>query len=203
VKSTRALVAAMSASVLSETGASRWCETSFAGERAAQDFLLAFPEATFICVHRSLSCVLGDAATAYPWGLAGSPFWRYAGPHPGNNVATIAAFWVNRTASLLSFEERNQDACLRVVVDDSSADHLSSSRAIFAALSIDTGDSDLTWSAPHDESRDGQGTLTFAERPVPTQLVPAPLLAQIQTLHSKLNLRLEPSVRAQSIHDHI
>src|SRR5262245_42264869 len=97
LKSVRSMVNTMATVIQCGSGATRWCETSFAGRAAAETFLQVIPEATFLCLHRSLGAVIAEAISGYPWGLGSSPFWPYAAGHPGNNVATITAYWTAHT----------------------------------------------------------------------------------------------------------
>ena len=137
VKSLRSLVSTMAAVVQSRSGATRWCEIAFAGSAAAEAFLRIFPEATFICLHRSLRAVFADGMRAYPWGLGGSPFWGHAAGHPGNNVATIAEYWVAHTQELLVFEDRHPKCSLRVRHED-LIDHPERAKsAIYDFLGLD------------------------------------------------------------------
>jgi hypothetical protein len=85
-------------------GVSRWCETAVAPPGMARSFLRVFPAASVICLHRTLTGGLTERLRAYPWGLGNSPFWPYAGPHPGNNIAPIADYWMTSAEQLLAFE---------------------------------------------------------------------------------------------------
>ena len=55
---------------------------------------------------------------AYPWGWVAAPSGHSPGPNPGNNVATIAAYWIACTEPLLEFEARHRGRCLRVRYED-------------------------------------------------------------------------------------
>lgn len=103
----------------------------------AETFLRIFPEAAFLCLHRNLAGVFADGTAAYPWGLGGSPFWAFAGPHPGNNVATIASFWAACTESLLDFETAHPQSCLRVRCEDLDTDPGGQASKIFGHLGIE------------------------------------------------------------------
>ena len=118
VKSIRRLVNSMAIVLGSSTGSNRWCETAYAGVAPAEAFIRVFPEAKFLCLHRSLSGVFGEGLRAYPWGLGDSPFWQQPSPIPGNNVATISAYWVVRTGQLLEFEDRNPQCSIKVRYED-------------------------------------------------------------------------------------
>jgi len=118
IKTVRMLADAMTTVIRAETGAKRWCETVFAAPATAETFLRIFPEAMFVCLHRSLEGVLAEGIQAYPWGLGGSPFWPYPGGHPDNVPTTIASYWAAHTKSLLSFQTKYDKSCIRVSYED-------------------------------------------------------------------------------------
>lgn len=122
VRSVRALLGGMAAVALARVGGTRWCESAFAPPEAAEAFLLVFPTATFVCLHRALPSLMEEALRTYPWGLGGTPLWGFAGPHPGNNAATIAAYWAANTEPLLDFEDRHPDRTIRARYEDVAAD---------------------------------------------------------------------------------
>jgi hypothetical protein len=140
LKSVRMLVNTMATTLQSAAGATRWCETAYAGRAAAETFLRVFPEATLLCLHRSLQAVLTDGIRAYPWGLGSSPFWYHAAGHPGNNVATIAEYWASHTEQLLALEEAHPQSCLRVRYEDLASEPHRHASKIFARLALDTHD---------------------------------------------------------------
>lgn len=135
LKSVRNLVNTM-AIVVQSAGARRWCEVAYAGRAAAETFLRVFPNATFLCLHRSLKAVIADGIRAYPWGLGGSPFWHYAAGHPGNNVATITEYWAAYTEQLLAFEEAHPQSCLRVRHEDLAREPHWLASQIFTRLAL-------------------------------------------------------------------
>jgi Sulfotransferase family len=187
IKSVRALATAMITIIQARDGASRWCEIAYSTPDVAQTFLQIFPATQFICLYRSMSEVLSEAVRTYLWGLGGTPMWAYATGHPGNNAATIAAYWTARTQALLEFESAHPDCSLRVRYEDLAADPVRHAADIFATLGLD--DSQLTVlpepsavepSAVH-EAAAGAGEPT-----VPTDLIPPALMARAGELHARL-----------------
>jgi hypothetical protein len=122
VRSVRALLGGMVTVALARVGGTRWCESAFAPPEAAEAFLLVYPTATFVCLHRALPSLMEEALRTYPWGLGGTPLWGFAGPHPGNNAATIAAYWAANTEPLLDFEDRHPDRTIRARYEDVATD---------------------------------------------------------------------------------
>jgi len=179
VKSIRSLVSTMAAVVQSRAGATRWCEIAYAGSAAAGTFRRIFPEATFICLHRSLRAVFADGMRAYPWGLGGSPFWGYAVGHPGNNVATIAEYWVAHTQELLVFEYRHPECSLRVRHEDLIDHPERTKNAIYDFLGLDPSTVSATpmlRSAPDKRVEEVEPAVQLAQ-------LPSDLRAKIEDLH--------------------
>ncbi|HUA31244.1 MAG TPA: sulfotransferase [Streptosporangiaceae bacterium] len=139
LRSVRALASTMITVIEANVGASRWCEAAYTTPAMAQAFLRVFPGAQFICLYRNLSGVLDEAVRMYPWGLGDSPFWAYAAGHPGNNAATIAAYWTARTEALLEFEASQPESCLRVRFEDLAAEPGRQVHRILTSLGLSAG----------------------------------------------------------------
>jgi hypothetical protein len=191
VKSVRALAVQMITIIQAGCGATRWCETAYAGAAAVASFRQIFPGTTFVCLYRGLPSVLGEAIGSYPWGLGNSPFWSYSGPHPGNNAATVAAYWAACTEQLLDVEAQHPDACLRVRHED-LARHCPAQLAERLGL-------DGTWRAapsPPGPPGDVNGSADPGPLPLfPAGQVPAPLLAKVAGLNARLGYP-DPAARA-------
>jgi hypothetical protein len=186
-KSVRALATQMITIILARTGASRWCETTFTNNAAATIFRQIFPAATFVCVHRSLRAVLAEGIRAYPWGLGASPFWPFAGPHPGNDASTITAFWAARTEDLLAFEASHSAACVRIRHEDLVADTGARAAELYTHLGLNSSDltalSHLPPDVGHHDGRDEPDQ----QRALPVDHLPPKLLAKATELHRKLD----------------
>jgi Sulfotransferase family len=187
IRSIRSLVNTMATAVQSGSGGSRWCEIAYAGTSAAETFLRIFPEAAFLCLHRNLAGVFAEGTAAHPWGLGASPFWAFAGPHPGNNVATIASFWAACTEPLLDFETAHPQSCLRVRWEDLDTDPGGQASKIFGHLGIETPRPMAP--DPFPPTRPGTGAAEAAAA-IPPENLPPPLLAKVTGLHTRLDYRL-------------
>lgn len=190
IKSVHSLVSTMLAVIRSGAGATRYCETAYATSAVAESFLRVFADTTFICLHRRLLAVLGEGAAAYPWGLGGTPFWRHSGSHPGNNLATIAAYWLAHTRELLDFEAAHPQSCVRLRHEDLHAFPQERTAELFARLGLDADQSSFPYS-PNDQQQamttsrdDGLGPLL----PLKPSLegIPAALRTQVNDLQERL-----------------
>ena len=185
IKSVRTLAATMVGVIQARAGAARWCETVMAAPEVAGTFLQVFPGTAFVCLHRSLRAVLAEGLRTYPLGLGGSPFWPYCGPHPGNNVATITAYWAACTESLLEFESRYARSCLRIRHEDLAAGREEQARDLYAHLGLEAGDLAVP-RHPHDA---GSTAEADPAGPWPGEWparIPPPLRARLNDLHAQL-----------------
>ena len=186
LKSIRTLVGMMTAVIQAGAGAPRWCETAFVAPAAAETFLRIFPDTAFLCLHRSLPGVLAEAATAYPWGLGGSPFWPHSAGHPGNNAETIGSYWAACAGQLLDFEVDHPSSCLRVRYEDILADPHRRLDEIFAHIGVSTRDLKASGSLPGFPGLSGQADPGL-EPPLPTERMSPELLAKLSELHARLD----------------
>ena len=137
IRSVRTLAATMITAIQAGSGATRWCDIAVATPEAAAAFLQVFPSTAFLCLHRGFDGVLADGLKAYPWGLGASPFWPYAGSHPGNSVATIAEYWAAGTERLLNFEASHAERCGRVRYEDLAAEENRVAAAVHGFIGLD------------------------------------------------------------------
>lgn len=197
IKSVRALMDTMITVIRATTGAQRWCETAFAQPSSVDAFLQVIPTAAVLCLYRSLTGVLKDAAQSYPWGLGGSPFWPYSAGHPGNNVATVGAYWAASARSLLDCEAKHPDSCLRVRYEDLVTDPGTEARRIFEWFDVDQQDLALPRGpgrTAHGPDRPATAASAQASGPrsrqpdqtVPVDRIPSQLLDQVNRLHREL-----------------
>jgi Sulfotransferase family len=190
IKSVRSLVSTMLAVIRSGAGATRYCETAYAAPAVAESFLRVFADTTFICLHRSLLAVLSEAAAAYPWGLGGSPFWYYSGSHPGNNLATIAEYWIAHTRELLDFEAAHPLSCVRLRHEDLHTYPPGNMAELFARLGLGADRISFPYS-PNDQQQAmttsrGDGLDPHLSLNPPLERVSPALLTQVNDLQGRL-----------------
>jgi hypothetical protein len=191
VRSVRALLGGMMTVALARIGGTRWCEVAFAPPEAAEAFLHVFPTATFVCLHRALPSVIDEALRMYPWGLGGSALWGFAGPHPGNNAATIAAYWAANTEPLLDFEDRHPDRTIRARYEDvaTDAEQVADLVCNFAGLA-GTGQQLQDMPRPPERTAPSSGTAATLP-PVPSQV-----RARIDALTARLEYPADVAAEA-------
>jgi hypothetical protein len=177
----RGLVTAQIAAILASSGQPRWCELATAAPAAAETFLQVFPDAHFVCVHRSCLDVIRAGVQANPWGLQAQSFRPFLLAYPGNSVAALAAYWVTSTEQLLGFERANQHATDRVRYEDVTAQSGQALAAVRAGLGL--GDIPL---ARRGWLTEPANTPAEPDATVPAEMIPQPLRQRITQLHAEL-----------------
>jgi hypothetical protein len=177
--------------IQARSGASRWCEVAYSSPEVAQTFMQVFPAARFLCLYRSLPGVLSETVRAYPWGLGGTPLWTYSAGHPGNNAATIAAYWTARTQALLEFESGYPGSCVRLRYEDLAGDLGQLAAIIFAALGLDDSRVAVLREPPGTEQPGIRDTVARAGASMlPNDRIPPGLLAYAGELHARLGYQI-------------
>ena len=182
----RGLVNAQVTAILAGAGKSRWCELATAPPDAAESFAQVFPQARFVCVHRSCLEVVRAAVRASPWGLQGQGLAPYLLAYPGNSVAVMASYWADAAEQLLAFEEASPGRACRVRHEDLIARPEETIGGLRAFLGL--GQAEVQGS-PQTPPQDG---LVPADGPeqvpadVPTRMIPEPLRQRIGRLHARL-----------------
>jgi protein-tyrosine sulfotransferase len=133
----RAWLAATFAPYLERRGKGRWCEKSLGSAESADRFLSLFPKAKFICLYRHSMDVIGSALEACPFGLRGYGLDPYAAVHPGNSVAAVADYWICHTRTIMEFEARHPDSCVRVRYEDLVTEPEAQAKRVFDFLGED------------------------------------------------------------------
>ena len=121
---TRALATSLITSILAREGRRRWCEIAAANPEAAETFLRLYPGTRFLCLYRACPGVIRAALDASPWGITDPVFAPFTSRYPANTVASLTAYWVTHTGTLLAFEHEHSQSCLRVRFEDLAWDPL-------------------------------------------------------------------------------
>jgi hypothetical protein len=182
----RGLVTAQIATILARSGQPRWCELATASPGAAGAFLQVFPDAHFVCVHRSCLDVIRAGVQANPWGLQGQSFKPFLLAYPGNSAAALAAYWVSSTEQLLGFERANRRATDRVRYEDVTRQPGQALAAVRAALGLGDTSSDATLPAQPGWPAEPADAPAEPDATVPAGMIPEPLRQRITELHAEL-----------------
>jgi hypothetical protein len=128
---------------------------------------------------------------AYPFGLGNSPFWPYSGPHPGNSIVTIAAYWAARTQALLEFEAQHAGSSCRVRYEDLTADPVAQASVIYAWLGLDATELAVLH-PPHDQGASAVAAASPAGPAALEDSMPPELRATVGRLSERLGYRALP-----------
>jgi sulfotransferase family protein len=141
--SVRAMAGSVISVIKSRSGRQRWCEISTAPAVSVRTFLQLYPETKIICFYRDCADFIGSALQNYPHGLRGpafAAFAAFAAAHPGNPVATAAAYWHACTGPILSLERDQPGRCQRVRYEDLTGGQAEAERiCAFLGLRHETG----------------------------------------------------------------
>jgi hypothetical protein len=182
----RGLVTAQITAILASSGQQRWCEVATASPEAAQTFLQVFPQAHFVCVHRSCLDMVRAGVQANPWGLQGQVFTPFLLTHPGNSVAALAAYWASSAEELLMFERANQQATYRVRYEDVTTRPDQALATVRAALELGGRETDDGFPAQPGRLAQAGDAPAQPDANVPAEMIPEPLLQRISRLHGEL-----------------
>jgi hypothetical protein len=182
----RGLVTAQIAAILASSGQPRWCELATAAPGAAETFLQVFPDAHFVCVHRSCLDVIRAGVQANPWGLQAQGFKPFLLAYPGNSVAALAAYWMTSTEQLLDFERANQQATDRVRYEDVTTQPGQALAAVRAALGLGDAESGDIPGAQRGWPTEPGDAPAEPDATVPAEMIPQPLRQRITGLHARL-----------------
>src|SRR6266568_5104961 len=171
--------------ILAGSGKSRWCELATAPPSAMAPFLQVFPHTGIVCIHRSSLDVIRAGVQASPWGLQGQGLLPYLLSHPGNSVATLAAYWADSTEQLLAFEAENPGTTHRVRYEDVAVDSIQALSTVRVSLELPTEASSQAFpertNVPTQDAAPPPTELT-----VPAEMIPQPLRERITRLHAQL-----------------
>jgi hypothetical protein len=114
----RLLVDDLMGTYLASSGKSRWCDKSLSNVLHLDQLASAWPDSRFVLLHRHCMDVVMSGIEASPWGLDSYGFGQFAQMSPTNTVMALVGYWIERTATMLAFEERFPDRCLRLRYED-------------------------------------------------------------------------------------
>ena len=158
--------------------------------QAAATFLRLYPGTQFLCLYRACPGVIRAALDASPWGITDPVFAPFITKYPANTVASLTAYWVTATGSLLAFEREHPRSCLRVRFEDFAQGRQAGKRITsFLGLSDAVG---RPLPGSHDEPQPASPDTELAAD-LPANLIPPALLTQANNLLQQLDY---PSIAA-------
>jgi hypothetical protein len=103
---------------LQTIGKRYWCDKSLSNVVNLELLAAAWPDARFVLLHRQCMDVIASALEASEWGLDTYGLAPYAQMSPNNPMVAVAGYWIERTATMVEFERRHPERCLRLRYED-------------------------------------------------------------------------------------
>jgi Sulfotransferase family len=132
-------------------GAAVYCDKSLTTVDQLQTVTKCYPNAPLIFLYRYPLDVIASGLEASRWGFNAFGFQPYVNAVPGNFVAALANFWIDKVSRMLEFERSFEGAQARIYYEllcDDPADALS---GLFALLGVPDDETviERTFSSEH------------------------------------------------------
>ncbi len=134
-----------------EAGASVYCDKSLTTVDQLQTVSRCYPKAPLIFLYRYPLDVIASGLEASRWGFNAFGFLPYVNAMPGNFVAALANFWIDKVSKMLEFERTFEGAHARIYYEllcDDPGDALS---GLFELLEVAADEAviERTFSSDH------------------------------------------------------
>jgi protein-tyrosine sulfotransferase len=132
-------------------GKTRWCDKSITNLDHIDILQPLFPEAQYICLHRSCMDVVHSCLEYCRLGYAGR-LADFVSRRPDNIVDALIDSWCDRAQDLIAFERSNPGRCFRLRYEDVVSDPVGVAGRLFAFLNLefDPGMIDSMFRQSHD-----------------------------------------------------
>ncbi len=132
----------------------RWCDKSLDNVIFASLIGHVFPDARFICLYRHCMDMIASGVEASPWGLQGFGFENFVVQYPGNSIAALGSYWLDRTRTMLAFEQQHPGRCLRIRYEDLVSAPEEAAASMFSFLDVEQvpGITETCFRSEHDLS---------------------------------------------------
>ena len=182
----RTLSTALVTTILARDGGGRWCEFTTAPQAAAQTFAQLYPQTRFLIVHRRADTMVRAILGASRLGPDRARIRAVRGGPPGKLPGGPGqGYWVTRTTQQLDFEQAHHQSCLRVRIEDLTANSAQTLRGISAFLDLDGDDLPPSFTDDDDRSRPAEGVAPPTG--LPLDRIPPSLLERVNELHRSLD----------------
>lgn len=182
-------------------GKKRWCDKSIDSFMYAELLAQIYPDARFICLFRHCMDVVASGIEACPWGVTRYGFDAYVAKHPGNNVAAIANYWLDCSATILKFAKDNRNRCHCVRYEDLVAEPEEVTSKLLSFLGVEQapGITAECFQTPHEGNGPGDEKIWFTSSisnsstgrgiSVPARVLPPILVTNVNQVLAELKYR--------------
>ncbi len=179
----------------------RWCDKSLDNVIFASLIGHVFPDARFICLYRHCMDMIASGVEASPWGLQGFGFENFVVQYPGNSIAALGSYWLDRTRTMLAFEQQHPGRCLRIRYEDLVSAPEEAAASMFSFLDVEQvpGITETCFRSEHDLYGPGDLKIWFTSRisadsvgrgvRIPANAIPLPMLDDINGTLGALGYR--------------
>ena len=122
---------------LARHGKRRWCDKSLDNIGTAELLANVYPDAQFVCLYRHCMDVIFSVFEACPWGLGGYGFDQVLAGSQGNSIAAVALGWLDRTKSMIEFQDKHAGRCHGIRYEDLVTEPEEVAASLFAFLGVD------------------------------------------------------------------
>jgi len=193
---------AIAQDIMDGTGANgrRWCDKSLTNWEQPELLLKIWPDAKFLCLHRNIMDFIASGIEAAPWGYQAFGFLPYIAKHPDNFPMGLAIYWLDRTRSILEFEQKNPDIACGIRYEDLVTDPETVASGIWEFLDLDPYpgvvgtmfDEPRSWGSSDHKvvfTRDVTASSVGRGTTVPIHSLPVVLLEEVNDVLGKLDYR--------------
>jgi len=174
-----------------------WCDKTTMNLQQRDLLAKVFPEARYLCLYRQCLDVVHSCIKFSPLGFM-PELAPYIAREPSNFVAAMVESWVEKTESILKFEENNSELCFRVTYENLVGHPEETLTKIFEFLQLpwDKKILESVFSQPHDQGS-GDLKVQFSTKihsdsigkgkDIPVISIPEYLIKRVNNLHQILN----------------
>jgi hypothetical protein len=136
---------------LHDVGASVYCDKSLTTVDQLQIVSRCYPKAPLIFLYRYPLDVIASGLEASRWGFNAFGFLPYVNAMPGNFVAALANFWIDKISRMLEFERSFEGAHARIYYELLCDDPTGTLAGLFELLDVSPDDAvvDRVFSSDH------------------------------------------------------
>lgn len=181
-------------------GKQMWCEKTTENLQYLKILDDVFPDARFVCLYRNCMDVVHSSIECGRLGFI-PELAPYVQKRPDNIVAAMVESWIEKTTTLLEFEQAHAEQCFRIKYETLVTEPSQTLPAMFATLGLEWDENllDEIFSTPHDQGS-GDRKVLFTDRintdsigrgsTISRSFIPGELLDKMNRLLARLDYPL-------------
>lgn len=141
-----------------------WIDKSLSNAMNLDLLAKAWARAHFVFLHRHVMDFIASAIEAQPFGLIDYGFPQYAAKYPGDSIAALAHYWVDRTRRMLDFESLSAHRTVRIRYEDLVKVPGETMTPVWNLLGLEAPDVNVELSPPADRHGSGDYLIWYTNR---------------------------------------